>query len=190
MPAGKNRKGWTLLVATVTAALLVYGVSLSLPAPSPSAPAKAKAAKGAAVRNGSRTFSGPYGVEASWVIRENRLPGTTAWKITGPQTPNGIIGYSNRPQATYGQRVDLYVSTTAKSFVVQAYRMGYYQGKGARLVWTSKPLSGAVQPQCPASPPLYMVQCNWTMATSFTISKAFVQGDYLLKLVGKEGQQS
>ncbi|MDA8398348.1 MAG: hypothetical protein M0Z29_10960 [Actinomycetota bacterium] len=192
MPAGKSRKGWRLMAAAISVGLVVYGVSLFLCASSPIAPAeaKARAATGAAVPSGSRNFAGPYGVEASWVIRENRLPGTTAWKITGPQTRDGIMGYSNRPQATYGQRVDLYVSTTAKSFVVQAYRMGYYQGKGARLVWTSKPLFGAVQRRCPASPPLYMVQCNWTMSTSFTVTKAFVQGDYLLKLVGNQGQQS
>ncbi len=188
MLRGKSQRSWGLLAAAMAVALAVYGIAVSLPSSSSTKP-KVKP-KPLAAQSASRTFPGPYGVEASWVIKENQRPGTTAWKITGPQSATGIMGYSNRPQATYGQRVDLYVSTTATSFVVQAYRMGYYQGKGARLVWTSKPIAGAVQPQCPASPPLYMVQCNWTMSTSFVVTKAFVQGDYLLKLVGNQGQQS
>lgn len=136
------------------------------------------------------TFVGPYGVESREIIAQNRLPGTTAWRITTPQTGTAIAGYTNRPQARLGQTVDVYVSTTASSYRIEAFRMGYYQGKGARLVWRSKALAGSAQPSCPASPPLYMVQCNWALSTSFTITKAFFPGDYLLKLVGNGGQQS
>src|SRR5579875_4156236 len=40
------------------------------------------------------TFLGPYGVESSAVIAQNRLPGTTAWRIVG--TPPGFIeGFAN-----------------------------------------------------------------------------------------------
>jgi len=139
---------------------------------------------------GPATFPGPDGVEARWVIEQNKLPGTTAWKITTPQTPGAIEGYANRTEARLGQTVHLYVSTTAKTFRVEAFRMGYYQGKGARLVWESKVLPGKVQPSCPVTPGVNMVSCNWSSSLRFRVTKAFVQGQYLFKLVGSGGQQS
>ncbi len=138
----------------------------------------------------SATFAGPDGTEARWVIAQNKLPGTTSWRITTPQTPDAIMGYASRVQAREGQRVTLYVSTVAPSFRVDAYRMGYYQGKGAHLVWRSKELPGSVQPACPVTPGIYMVSCSWSPAVTFTVTKAWVQGQYLLKLVGSGDQQS
>ncbi len=136
------------------------------------------------------TFDGPDGVEASWVIAENSKPGTTSWQITGKQSPTGIMGYSNRVQAQVGQKVALYVSTQAASFQVKAYRMGYYQGKGGRLVWSSAQVRGVVQPACPVTTGINMVECHWAQSLSFTVTSSWVQGQYLLKLVGSGGQQS
>lgn len=127
---------------------------------------------------------------ASWVVAENKLPGTEAWKITGAQQEGGIMGYANRVQAREGQSVALYVSTTASTFRVEAFRMGWYQGKGGRLVWESSTLHGAVQPQCPVTPGINMVECSWSPSVTFTVTSAWVQGQYLLKLVGDGGQQS
>jgi len=136
------------------------------------------------------TFPGPDGIEASWVVAENKKPGTTAWKITGPQTPTGIMGYAGRVQAQVGHKVDLYVSTVAPTFHVDAYRMGYYQGRGARLIWQSAQTAGAVQPACPVTPGVNMVECQWSASLSIVVTSAWVQGQYLLKLVGSGGEQS
>lgn len=134
------------------------------------------------------TFTGPDGVEARWVVKENDKPGTTAWKITG--TAGGITGYASKVQAQEGQRVTLYVSTAAPTYRVIAYRMGYYQGDGARQIWESATLKGSVQPSCPVTSTVFMVQCSWAPSLGFALTKAWVQGDYLLKLVGSGGQQS
>jgi hypothetical protein len=135
------------------------------------------------------TYQTADGVAAGWVTAENTLPGTGAWNITGPQTPDGIMGYSNLVQAQVGQVVTLYVSTRAPSFHVEAYRMGYYQGLGGRLIWTSPTVAGVVQPSCPADVGTNMVHCNWQSSVSFTLTNSWVQGQYLLKLVGSGGQQ-
>jgi hypothetical protein len=184
-----------LLAGIVVLVIIVVGASLALTGSQhlTRGPAKSRAASlhhRSHTHSLAATFNGPDGVEARWVIDQNKLPGTSAWRITGTQTPDGIMGYTNRPQARLGQTVDVYVSTQAPTFTIEAFRMGYYQGLGARLVWTSRRLTGVVQPSCNASAPLYMVQCDWSMSTSFPITKAFVQGDYLLKLVGSNGQQS
>ena len=69
--------------------------------------------------------------------------------------------------------------------------MGYYQGKGARLIWTSAEITGKRQPRCPVTAGINMVACdNWRPSVAFTVSAAFVPGDYLIKLAGRGGQQS
>ncbi|MGH3745729.1 MAG: N,N-dimethylformamidase beta subunit family domain-containing protein, partial [Mycobacteriales bacterium] len=102
----------------------------------------------------------------------------------------GIEGYADSVQARTGQTVRLYVSTTAADFHVEAYRMGYYQGLGARLVWQSVPQPGRRQPSCPVTPGINMVECRWPVSLTVAVTSAWVQGQYLLKLVGDGGQQS
>jgi len=141
--------------------------------------------------DGPGTFLGPDGVEAAWVIAQNRLPGTTSWKIDS-SAPAGdtIAGFANRTAAHAGQTVTFYVSTTAPSYRVAAYRMGWYQGTGGRLVWQSGQLAGGEQPPCPVTPGINMVACdNWRPSFSVRITPSWVQGDYLFKLVGSQGQQ-
>ncbi|MHB8288912.1 MAG: N,N-dimethylformamidase beta subunit family domain-containing protein [Acidimicrobiales bacterium] len=188
-----------LAAVVIMAALVAFsGSSHSASHPSPGGSQHRKAGKLGGVhghgKHGAKTrpatFTGHYGVEANWVIRENAKPGTTRWRLTGPQTANGIMGYASRVQARSGQQVALYVSTQAPSFHVDAFRMGYYQGKGARLIWRSSDITGAVQPACPVTPGVNMVQCAWTESLSFTVTRHWVQGQYLLKLIGSGGQQS
>jgi len=137
------------------------------------------------------TFPGPDGVEASWVVAENRLPGTTAWIIPPGTDPGGIVGFADLNYAKVGEDVNLYVSTASPSFHVVAYRMGWYHGTGARQVWTSGQVTGSPQPACPLTPGINLVSCdNWRVSLSVPISAQFVQGDYLLELVGTGGQES
>lgn len=135
------------------------------------------------------TVAGPAGVEASWVKRENQRPGTTAWQI-GSQSGAPIEGYADHTSAHAGQDVTLYVSTAAAQFHVEAYRMGWYQGRLARLIWQSGELTGHVQPTCPLAPTTYTISCAWTASTSVVVTPAFVQGDYLFKLVADPGGSS
>jgi hypothetical protein len=186
-----------MALGAVVVALVVAGtLAATLPSAlrSPNAPARRAGARPASHRHrqagGPATFPGPDGVEARWVVTENAKPGTTAWRITAPQRAGGIDGYASAVQATGGQRVTLFVSTSAPTFQVMAYRMGYYGGAGARLVWQSPPETGALQPACPVVPGVNMVQCSWSPSLTLTVTAAWVQGDYLLELVGSGGQLS
>ncbi len=194
---------YRLILAVVAATLLIAGALAYFSFPSHTSsvqtPKTTRVAKGQPKKNGrkksqssalNRVFNGKYGMESEWIIQQNELPGTTAWNITGPQTPTGIMGYANHVQATDGQTVTLYVSTQASSFHVDAFRMGYYQGKGGRLVWKSSETTGNVQPSCPLATGINMIQCNWSPSLSFTITSSWPQGQYLLKLIGSGGQQS
>jgi hypothetical protein len=137
-----------------------------------------------------RTWLGPFGVESSAIVAENKRPGTTSWQITSTHWPGFIEGFANTTYAAAGQQVGLYISTSAPSYRLVAYRMGYYQGKGARQVWESPAIRGHVQPSCLVAPVTNMVNCdNWARSATLLVTSSWPSGDYLLKLVGSEGQQ-
>ena len=195
------RRGALVGAAAMVVAAAVAGLAFAALGPGKAAGHSASATRVAAVpsgpatrggasrTSGPATFSGPDGVEARWVIEENKRPGSTAWQIHGAR--GSIQGFAGQVYAQPGQRVTLYVTTSAATFRAEAFRMGYYQGLGARLVWESAPVAGKVQPPCPVAAGVNMVACdNWTSSVSFTITSAFVQGDYLIKLVGSGAQQS
>ncbi len=138
----------------------------------------------------TRPYLGPTGMVAPWVVAENRLAGTTSWEIP-PSHEGGIEGFANENYVAVGQHVTLYVSSTARRFGVVAYRMGYYGGTGARRIWSSGVLRGHVQRQCRLTPVINMTSCaDWSPSVTVTISKSFVQGDYLFKLTGGGDQQA
>jgi hypothetical protein len=127
---------------------------------------------------------------AEWVVDENGKPGTLAWLISLPPGAGRIEGYAGTVSTTIGVPVTLYVNTTDPSFHVEAYRMGYYGGLGARLVDTSPPVKGMRQPDPVVVPTVNMVECRWTASITMPITSAWPPGDYLLKLVGSSGAQA
>jgi hypothetical protein len=186
-----------VVIGVVVALVVVVAVVVTVPKSSRSTPPKAAhPASQPRTSPGSRTappgpatFAGPDGVQARWVIAENDKPGTTAWQIHGAH--RGITGFASQVYAQPGQRVTLYVSTTGPSFRAQAFRMGYYHGQGGRLIWTSPTQPGKNQPGCPVKSGVNMVSCdNWSPSLTFTVTPAFVQGDYLIKLTGPGNRQS
>ena len=92
---------------------------------------------------------------------------------------------------TVGQRVSLYVSTPAPTFRAVAYRMGWYGGAGGRKVWSSPTVDGVDQPTCPTDPKTRTVSCtNWSRSLSVGLTRAWVSGEYLIKLVPSTGSAS
>lgn len=129
------------------------------------------------------------GQHSRLVKEENDKPGTAAWRLTQEGKPADIEGYANVTSAQRGEAVTLFVSTVAPSFTVEAYRMGWYQGLGGRLVWTSPALPGTRQGGSTLVSPGQMVEARWTPSLVIPLDAAWPPGDYLLKLVGSTGQQ-
>jgi hypothetical protein len=130
--------------------------------------------------------AGPAGTQ---VAVENRRAGTAGWRITRLGAPEAIQGWADQVSAASGERVRLYVSTTAGHFRVEAYRMGWYGGRGARLVWRSQPVAGRRQPPPTLTPGTNMVATRWRPSLTIPIGPDWPSGVYLLKLVGATGQR-
>lgn len=188
--AGRRRRRWFTRFRYVAAAVVVLAIVFGTVSAAGNHEKAHRPIKPSHVHAKATTFLGSDGVEASWVIAENKLPGTDSWKIPPGVAPNTIEGFANLNYVAVGGTVTLYVSTASPTFTVTAYRMGWYGGLGARRIWVSNQVPGVVQPTCPLTPEINMVSCdNWTPSLSMPVTPAFVQGDYLLKLVGTDGQQ-
>ena len=105
----------------------------------------------------------------------------TPWRIS-PAAGTGVEGFADRTSVLPGDAVRLYVSTTAATFVVHAFRMGWYRGVEGRLTWTSQPVVGKKQRAAvESSVATHTMTAPWT--PSLTIATTGWQpGHYLLRL--------
>ena len=120
---------------------------------------------------------------SGWIVGENALPGTDAWRITARDPLGWIEGYAAATSAHPGDQLALYVDTGSPAYTVEAYRMGFYGGKQGRLVWTSEAQTGRRQPAPDVDPATGLAVARWTPSLAVPIGADWPPGAYLLKLV-------
>ncbi|MGW6880944.1 N,N-dimethylformamidase beta subunit family domain-containing protein [Streptomyces goshikiensis] len=147
----------------------------------------AKAGKGNAPGGKAGGKAGPRGFD---VKAENARPGNADWSVTRSGPARAVEGFADKVSVLPGESFGLHVSTTAPRFTVSAYRMGWYAGARARLVWRSEALPGARQPEHTVDPGTRMVRTRWARTTTVE-TKDWPEGSYLLRLDahGGEGQR-
>jgi hypothetical protein len=181
----RSRRPWIAVACAVIVSALIAVPAISSASSSSTSSTTTTNALGHATTTTAPTTSlGPNGVTSSAIIAQNRLPGTSSWKIGGNVSSTVVQGFANLTYAKEGQDVELFVDSHATSYRAIAYRMGYYQGLGAREVWSSSVEHGIVQPPCTVASTTNMVSCaNWHESLVMPITSAFSPGDYLIKLV-------
>ncbi|MFE9933205.1 N,N-dimethylformamidase beta subunit family domain-containing protein [Streptomyces sp. NPDC005533] len=124
------------------------------------------------------------------VKAENAKQGHADWPVTKAGPARAIEGFADKVSVLPGESFGLHVSTTAPRFTVAAYRMGWYGGARARLVWRSEALPGARQPEHTVDPGTRMVRTRWARTTTVE-TRDWPEGCYLLRLdaQGGEGQR-
>jgi len=121
-------------------------------------------------------------------VAENDLPGDPHWNIRHLGAPDAIVGYAGQASVLPGEPITLYVSTTARSFRVSAFRMGWYKGDEARLLWKSATVKGHRQRQPDLIQPTNTVEARW--GPSLTVpTHDWPEGSYLLRLDTENGAQ-
>lgn len=120
---------------------------------------------------------------------ENTCKGTTAWRFDHPTGPDAAIqAFVSPVSVNVGGQVHLYISTTAARYTFQIFRMGYYQGAGARQVYSSRAERGINQPAPDIDPVTRMVSCaNWHDPITVAIPSTWVSGVYVVKLLSSAG---
>ena len=134
------------------------------------------------------THTGAHQAASHRPVSENSLPGDPHWEIRHLGAPMAIVGYAGQASVLPGEPVTLYVSTTARSFTVSAFRMGWYHGDRARRLWKSASVKGHRQRAATMIRPTRTVEAVW--GESLTIpTHDWPAGSYLLRLDAETGAQ-
>ena len=125
---------------------------------------------------------------ANAIEKENCLPGTpdSVWDITAAGDPT-IHGFATDISVNAGGTISFKISTNATRYHFDIYRMGYYQGNGARLIQGNLTPSASLpqnQPACLSNASLGFVDCgNWAVSASWTVPTTAVSGIYFAHLI-------
>jgi hypothetical protein len=131
---------------------------------------------------------------AADVIRaENALAGSTDWQLTRVRLDSRdgsrsqrIEGYCSKQSVAAGETIDICVSADpAREVEIELFRLGYYAGRGARLVKNLGTF--ACQPQTTPQPAgeKNLHECKWTATATLTVPAEWTSGVYLGRLTTK-----
>jgi hypothetical protein len=121
-------------------------------------------------------------------VAENSRPGDPHWEIRHPGAEHEIEGYAGQASVGQGESFPLFVSTTSRGYRVTAYRLGWYQGTGARQVWQSGALRGHAQHGPTLDEKTRMIRTSWDPALDVPTDD-WPPGSYLLRLDADSGAQ-
>jgi len=126
------------------------------------------------------------------IVAENLLPGSASdhWDVNGAGCP-AVRGYITVSSALPGETVDLKMKIDAGERLrrVDAFRLGYYEGKGARRVgeFALRPDASALsaaQPPCLEERATALYDCGpWAVGASFAIPSDATSGLYFARMV-------
>ena len=120
------------------------------------------------------------------IVCENQLAGSPSsqWAISGAGDP-ALQGFATDISVNRGTTVHFKINTTASAYTIAIYRLGYYQGTGARLVATiapAVPLPQA-QPACLTNGTVGPIDCgNWAESAAWAVPASATSGIYLARL--------
>ena len=127
---------------------------------------------------------------ANQIVAENCKTGnpSTEWDINAAGDPT-IQGFSTDMSVNVGEPIEFKVKTDSPAYRVDIYRMGYYDGLGARRVATLRPSVPLpqTQPECIADYETRLYDCgNWQVSASWQVPADAVSGVYVARLVRED----
>jgi len=127
---------------------------------------------------------------ANPIEAENCLPGNPPgqWYVAGAGSSN-IQGFTTDISVNVGQTVFFKVNTSAVTYSINIYRIGYYQGNGARFVASVSPSVALPQsqPPCLWDGSTGLTDCgNWVVSASWTVPSTATSGVYFAQLTRQD----
>ncbi len=120
------------------------------------------------------------------IVCENQLPGTpqSQWWVDGAGDAS-IQGFATQISVDVGQTEQFKIDTNASAYTITIYRLGYYQGDGARQIATISPSARLpqAQPSCATDPATEIYDCGtWAVSASWAVPSTAVSGVYIARL--------
>ncbi len=121
------------------------------------------------------------------IVAENCLTGNPAseWNVSGAGD-SSIQGFATDISVNRGSTVSFKVNTNATSYRFDIYRMGFYNGAGARKVATVTPSAALPQqqPACLNQSTTGLIDCgNWSVSGSWAVPATATSGIYFAKVI-------
>jgi hypothetical protein len=121
------------------------------------------------------------------IVLENQNPGSSAWNIdwgsAGDDVTGQVKGYASATSVNKGGSINFHVSVNpAQTYSIDVFRMGWYQGLGARLMQHIGPLNGTKQGTCAPQATTGLIECGWAAAYTLNIPTTWTSGVYLAVL--------
>jgi len=131
---------------------------------------------------------------ANPIVCENALPGTPKDQWYSEYSYGDVQGFADQISYQAGDTVHFKVQSPV-SYNIDIYRLGYYNGDGARLMPTSptQTFPAKTQPNCDTQASTQLVDCgNWSVTASWTVPSDAVSGVYIANLgqTDNNGQMS
>jgi hypothetical protein len=125
------------------------------------------------------------------IVAENSHRGTPGW--IGPSATGADV-YAGRTDAAPGDVVDFHVSTSpAARYRILVYRLGWYDGVGARLIACLPTCNGSelgVPRTAPPPDSTGYVDAGWPVTDSVAVGSDWTSGYYLARVLILDGAQS
>jgi len=130
---------------------------------------------------------------SSVIAEENKYSGTKEWVLNNTKLDSEekyrcpwIEGYCSHQSILAGEKLQIFVKTNPVSdFHIDFYRMGYYQGNGARHLLSTGPIKGIQQKEPEKDKNGYM-ECQWKVSYEIKIPEDWLSGVYLGKLTNEK----
>ena len=121
------------------------------------------------------------------IVTENQLAGTpqSAWDAGGNAPIEGFAQeFSVNKGETVHFKIDVESQVTLQPYTVKIYRLGWYQGNGARFIADlGNSLSGNLQPAYNYETSTGKVDCNnWAVSCQWAVPATAVSGVYIARL--------
>src|SRR3954463_729072 len=120
------------------------------------------------------------------VACENSKPGAEPldWEVDN-NGDSAIQGYATSMSVNVGDTINFKIKSSTAAYHLDIYRLGYYQGLGARLMASNvAPANTPAHPPCQTFADTGLFDCgNWSVSAAWTVPSTAVSGVYVANLV-------
>jgi Domain of unknown function (DUF4082)/Bacterial Ig-like domain/Bacterial Ig domain len=130
--------------------------------------------------------AGPCDPPNNAIVCENSQPGTPRDNWWLEANYGDIEGFTTQASVQPGERLDFKVKTPSADYTIEIFRLGYYQGNGARHVATLGPQAPQprTQPLCTNDASSGLVDCGtWSVTASWQVPATAVPGFYVANFI-------
>lgn len=117
----------------------------------------------------------------NFILHENQNAGTIDWQLKKPSDNHEIEGFASKTSVFPGEEIKFYINCKSSTFSIDIYRMGWYEGKGGRLMHSITELDKIDQPE-PEKDSRRKIECFWEENLTLQIPENWITGVYLCKL--------